>query len=281
MYFTPFKLATNMHIARSVFILIASIAPQAAFAQAGGHQPAEQSAIDVRRNGDNGYQLVLKSYRSRAVAAGQEELMPRAAQLCAPRIASFGKYSFEMTEPVAGRENKPTVLVLRQDVECGVAPSAEPSPGAPSSAPPHVATPEQVRRVEQQTRLYFEAKDKGRYASAYDLMAASLKQSMSFETWKGKTEAFNGKAGVVKLRSIAKITWYHNPPQVEPGLYAAVDFTSKFAEVDLHCGFLAWREQPDGKFVLVREEENYLDKQTQQKLKPGEFEKVQQQFNCK
>jgi hypothetical protein len=60
-----------------------------------------------------------------------------------------------------------------------------------------------------------------------------------------------------------------------------VDFTSKFAEVDLHCGFLAWREQLDGKFVLVREEENYLDNQTQQKLKPGDLDKIRQQFKCR
>jgi hypothetical protein len=144
-----------------------------------------------------------------------------------------------------------------------------------------MATPKQVRRVEQQTRLYFQAKDHGRYTVAYDLMAASLKQGMSFDAWKGKAEAFNSNAGAVEQRNISKITWYHNPPQVEPGLYAAVDFTSKFAEVDIHCGFLAWREQPDGKFVLVREEENYLDKQTQQKLRPDDVEKVRQQFKCK
>lgn len=207
--------------------------------------------------------------------------MPKAAELCAPRSAAFGRYSFDTKDPLAAQADQQTVLVLRQDIDCDAVPSAQPSPGTQSGAAPRMATPEQVRRVEQQTRLYFEAKDQGRYTSAYDLMAASLKQSISFENWKSKTEVFNAKAGAVEQRTIAKITWYYNPPQVAPGLYAAVDFTSKFAEVDLHCGFLAWREQPDGKFVLVREEENYLDKQTQQKLKPGDFEKVKAQFRCK
>lgn len=215
------------------------------------------------------------------MVAGQEELMPKAAELCGPLSAQFGRYSFDMTEPVAGRKERPTVLVLRQDIECGVVASREPSPGAQSSAAPRMATPEQVRRVEQQTRFYFEAKDQGRYTGAYGLMAASLKRGISFETWKGKLEAFNAKAGAVEQRTISKITWYHNPPQVEPGFYAATDFTSKFAEVDLHCGFLAWREQPDGEFVLVREEENFQDKQTQQKLNPDDLEKVRKQFKCK
>ena len=270
-----------MHIVSIVLILAAAIAPQAVFAEVRGNRVAGPSEIDAQSNGDNGYRLILKSYRSSTVTAGQEELMPKAAELCAPRRASFGKYSFDLAEPVAGRKDKPTMLVLRQDIECGVASSAEPPPVAQSGAAPRMATPEQVRRVEQQTRLYFEAKDHGRYTGAYDLMAASLKQGITFETWKGKAEAFNAKAGAIERRTISKITWYYNPPDVEPGLYAAVDFTSKFAGVDIHCGFLAWREQLDGKFVLVREEENYLDKQTQQKLKPGDLEKVRQQFNCK
>jgi hypothetical protein len=269
-----------MHILRIVSILAAVIAPQVVFAQ-GPNDAARPSAIDVQRSGQNEYRMTLRSYRSSTVAAGQAELLPKVAELCAPLSAHFGKYSFDMTEPIAGRNDKPTVLVLRQEVECGAAPSVEPSLGAQMHAIPRMATPEQIRSVEQQTRLYFETKDHGRYTDAYDLMDEGMKQSMSFATWKGRAEAFNAKAGAVKRRTISKITWYHNPPQVEPGLYAAVDFTSTFAEVGLHCGFLAWREQPDGKFVLVREEENYLDRQTQQKLKPDDFEKVRQQFRCK
>ncbi|MES3025565.1 MAG: DUF4019 domain-containing protein [Pseudomonadota bacterium] len=262
-------------------ILAVAIMPQTVLAVVGGNHSARPSAIDVQRNGDNGYRLILKSYRSSTVPAAQAELMPKVSELCAPRMASLGRYSFDMTEPVAGDTGKPTLLVLRQDIECGVAQSAEPSPPAQARAAPETATQEQVGRVEQQTRRYFEAKDQGRFSAAYELMAASLKQSISFETWKGKAGAFNAKAGAVKQRTISKITWYRNPPQVEPGLYVAVDFTSRFAEIDIHCGFLAWREQPDGKFALVREEENFLDKEIQKKLKPAEFEKVRQQFNCK
>lgn len=207
--------------------------------------------------------------------------MAKAAELCAPQSPTFGKFAFSLSEPVAGHKDKPTVLMLQQDIECGVVPVQEPSPVAQSLAAPRMATPDQIRQVEQQTRLYFEAKDRGRYSGAYDLMATSMKQAISFETWKGKAMAFNAKAGAVEQRMISKITWYYNPPQVEPGLYAAVDFNSKFAEIDLHCGFLAWREQLDGAFVLVREEENYLDKETRQRLKPADLEKIRQQFKCR
>jgi len=269
-----------MRIAKIALILLITIVPQAVLAKISENHAAEPSEINALRSSDNGFRLILKSHRSSTVSAGQEELMAKAAELCAPRRASFGKYAFELAEPVGGLKAKPMVLMLRQDIECGVGPSEGLLPAQTVPAP-RMATQDQVQRVEQQTRLYFEAKDQGRYAGAYDMMAASLKKGITFETWKEQATVFNAKAGAVEQRIISKITWYHNPPQVEPGFYAAVDFSSKFAEVDLHCGFLAWREQLDGTFLLVREEENYLDKQTQQKLEPSDLEKIRQQFKCR
>lgn len=268
-----------MHIIKTLLIFVAAIAPQIVFAQASADYAVQPSSIDVRRNGEKRYQMVLRSYRSNTVTAGQAELLSKAGELCAPGHAQFGRYSFDLAEPVGGRKEKPIVLVLGQEIDCGMVPS--PAQVAPLAAASPTGTPQQVQHVEELTRLYFQAKDQGRYTGAYDLMAASLKDSISFDTWKGKAAAFNAKAGAVKQRTISKITWYRNPPQVEPGLYAAVDFSSKFTGVDLHCGFLAWHEQADGRFVLVREEENYLDKHTQQKLSPDDIEKVRQQFNCK
>ncbi|MPQ55260.1 DUF4019 domain-containing protein [Duganella sp. FT27W] len=270
-----------MHILKIGLILATAAAPLTGFAQVLDNAMAKVSEVNVQRSGDNEYQLTLKSYRSSNVTAGQEELMPKAAQLCAPRSASFGRYSFNMTEQIAGAKDKPGMLVLRQDIECGAAASAAPPAAAQAGTAPGAATEEQVRRVEEQSRLYFDARDQGEYTLAYEVLAASAKHATSFEAWKGIKQAFNAKAGAAQQRTISKITWYRNPPQVEPGLYAAVDFTSKFAEIDIHCGFLAWREQSDGQFVLVREEENYIDKQTQQRLKPDDIEKVRQQFRCK
>ncbi|QYF92640.1 DUF4019 domain-containing protein [Massilia sp. PAMC28688] len=270
-----------MKIARSVVMVLATSAiPGAVCARAEQKAVIAPSAIDVQPKGDVGFLLTLKSYRSGTVTAGQEELMAKAAALCAPKRASFGRYAFDLQEPVSGAKGKPTILVLRQDVECGLPPSAVPSTSTQASSS-NVATPEQVRRVEQQTQLYFDAKDHGRHSGAYDLMSPSMRQSISFSTWRDRAAAFNVKAGPVRQRVISNVTWYRDPPQVPPGLYAAVDFTSKFAEIDLHCGFLAWHEQSDGKFVLVREEENYLDRKTMQSLTPADLAKIERGFRCK
>lgn len=137
-----------------------------------------------------------------------------------------------------------------------------------------------VQLVEQQTRAYFAAKDGRKYQEAYALFSPSQKEAVPFDQWSSQLDEFNLKAGDVRSRTIRKISWYKDPPRNKPGLYAAVDFSSVFANVDVHCGYVAWQEQADGAFLLVREEQNFVDKATQQKLRPGELEKVRAEFRC-
>lgn len=88
------------------------------------------------------------------------------------------------------------------------------------------------------------------------------------------------KAGTVEGRKIQKITWYKNPPNTQPGIYAAVDFTSQFSNLVLHCGYLAWRQQMDGTFELVREEENLIEKSVAAKMTPEMMQHARIQFKC-
>ena len=154
------------------------------------------------------------------------------------------------------------------------------TPVAPASGAA-LANAEQIKRVERQATQYFAARDQGRYQQAYDMMAASQKATASFAQFKARGEAFNAQAGAVQNRTIKKITWYRDPPQVTPGLYAAVDFTGEFANLALHCGFVAWHLQPDGSFHLVREEENLIDRATAQRMQPGNLNQARAQFGCK
>ena len=57
-----------------------------------------------------------------------------------------------------------------------------------------------------------------------------------------------------------------------------MDFASEFANLDIHCGYVAWYMQEDGSFRVVREEENSIDKAIQQKLKDGELDKLRAQL---
>jgi Protein of unknown function (DUF4019) len=141
-------------------------------------------------------------------------------------------------------------------------------------------TAAQEEQVSSLTYAYFSARDGGKYRDAYTMFSPTQQQKVPFEPWTSRIEQFNAKAGQVKSRKIDKITWYKDPPNVAPGLYAAVDFSSEFANIAIHCGFVAWHMQEDGSFRVVREEENYIDKVTQQKLRGEDLDKLRAQFGA-
>ena len=242
-------------------------------------QRVPPSDVQVESLGTDSFRLVLRSFRSRTVEAGQDELLPKAREICAGKDVGFGKYQFETMEPVtAGGERHP--LLLKQDITCGVASPRPPSVSTANRDPQWRPTSTQVQLVERQTYAYFAAKDGRKYQEAYALLSPRQKQTISFERWSALAEDFNAKAGEVSGRNIKKITWYKDPPDTEPGVYAAADFSSEFANAAAHCGYVVWHEENDGSFLLVREEQNFLDKASEARLKPGERERVRAQFGC-
>ena len=242
-------------------------------------QPPE---IDVQRLGNDSFYLVLKSYSSRTVEAGQQELMPKAKEVCGAKEVGYGKYQFETLEPVNLTAADGPVLVLKQNIICGPTAGTQALAEAPKSVDGqwHPVTA-QVQRAELQSIAYFAAKDGRRYKEAYELLSPAWKRITPFERWSANAEDFNSKTGQVLHRDIKKITWYKNPPQAAPGTYAAVDFSGRFTNANINCGYIVWFEQGDGSFLMVREEENFIDKATEQKMKPDELEKARARFGCK
>src|SRR5215831_1780765 len=59
-----------------------------------GVQSVPASEIEVQRLDDDSFRLTLKSFRSRTVDAGQEELLPKATEVCAGKNVEYGKYEF-------------------------------------------------------------------------------------------------------------------------------------------------------------------------------------------
>lgn len=247
-----------------------------------GTEPPPPPQIEVHRLGNDSFQLVLKSYSSRTVEAGQKEMLPKAQEVCGGRDVGYRKYQFETLEPLSSTAAHRPVLLLKQEIVCGSVDSARAKVASPSDGDRqwHPSAPQQ-QRVELHTKAYLAAKDGRRYHEAYKLHSPASKQITSFDRWSSGVEIFNSRSGKSLSRDIKKITWYKNPPQAARGTYAAVDFSSRFANADIHCGYLVWLEQDDGSFVMVREEENFIDKATERKMKPDELERARAQFGCK
>ena len=235
-------------------------------------QPIQPPQIDIQRLGNDSFHFVLKSYRSKTVEAGRLELLPKAKEVCGAKDVGYGEFQFETLEPLNPTVTHAPLLVLKQNIVCGPTAGVQPPAESPRNADGQWhPTTAQAQRAELQSNVYFAAKDGRRYNEAYGLLSPALTQITPFDRWSAVAENFNAKMGEALHRDIKKISWYRNPPQTAPGIYAAVDFSSRFANANIHCGYLVWAEQGDGSFLLVREEENFLDRATERKLKPDEL----------
>jgi hypothetical protein len=189
---------------------------------------------------------------------------------------------------------KSVLFVLALSLLSGAARAQQPLPTAsqsPAAGPAQIVAPTnpdprwkpteaQQQRVVTDTMAYFSARDERRFADAYARFSAGRKAVTSPDQWRANMERFYSASGTLEARTIRRVTWYQNPGNAQPGIYAAVDFSSQFSELSLHCGFIAWRQQMDGSFELVREEENFIPKAEAAKLSPNRLREIRTQFGC-
>ncbi|MET0270648.1 MAG: DUF4019 domain-containing protein [Sphingomonas sp.] len=159
-----------------------------------------------------------------------------------------------------------------------IAADARPLPAAKGDAVPAVAV---QRAVTDASYAYFAAKDGGRYDAAYKHFAASVRAYLTPALYRSEAANFNIAAGGAGERRIVSLTWERDPPDAPaPGLYVAADFVSRFPGLRLHCGYLMWRQEPDGAFRIVREEQSFLDEQAARAMTPERLATLPQKFGC-
>ena len=92
---------------------------------------------------------------------------------------------------------------------------------------------------------------------------------------------FNANAGAKIYLTFTRISWYENPVK-DPvsGIFVAVNYSGVFTNVDIQCGSLMWHKKIDGNFELIREEQNYIDKSSQEKLNANDINQVKAKFGC-
>lgn len=242
-------------------------------------QPATE--VHVRQLDLDSYEATMTTSETTDVAVAQNALIPGAEKLCGEKKPQFGHYSFETNEPLNKTEGASSqTLVLKQEIKCEAVSSLQPQEKS-SFASQWKPTKAQEENIQQLTYQYFKNRDTGKYQQAYSMFAVSLKASISEKNWLASVKQFNAKAGKPIKRQVSKLTWYNKPPSSPtPGIYAAADYVSQFENVDTHCGFVIWKQQMDGSFRVVREEENSIDKATQSTMTDSDIAKFKAQFGC-
>jgi len=130
---------------------------------------------------------------------------------------------------------------------------------------------------------YLAAKDGGRAPEAYSRYAAGLKSQQSFSDFSAALISFNAKAGAVIERRIVTVTWTKDPAQAPaPGVYAAIDLISRFANVDRDCGYVVLYQPPGGgDFSVAREEVNFIDNATAKSMTPSQLDNAWSQLTAR
>ena len=136
------------------------------------------------------------------------------------------------------------------------------------SAPGWVPTASQMAAMRATANEYLTAKDDGRFFDSYQLLTKENEQSQPLASFADAAQKFNLLSGPVKERRVVKVTWTKDPVRAPaPGIYAAVDDVSRFANIDRHCGYLILYQPPGGdSFKILREEANFLDNATALKI---------------
>jgi Protein of unknown function (DUF4019) len=136
------------------------------------------------------------------------------------------------------------------------------------SAPGWRPSAAQMQQVLAAIAGYLSALDKEQYQSAYSMMTEINRKSVPFAQFAQLSGEFHHRSGALQQRSILKVTWTKDPAAAPaPGVYAAVDIATRFANVDRHCGYVVlYQKSPDQDFEVMRQESNFIDNTTAQDI---------------
>lgn len=229
------------------------------------HGQSPKSQIQTHELADGTYVAVLWSRASSALEAGRHELEPEFKRICGSRLFNFGEHRF-----VPEGKN----VLLMQGFRCVDAAS-----GPPTTVTGRNWRPTALQRaiVLDLTLRYFDMKDKGDYEQVRDLLVPAL----PFQDWLAAAEKFNKQSGERRGGRIERVTWYKDMPNAfAPGIFAAVNFTAQFANIDIYCGYVIWHQGKDGPLRLLREEQNYISRERQQTMSGHELAAVRKKWGC-
>ncbi len=221
-------------------------------------QAQTPAPAEVEVLGPDSYRLTVTVVGTTDPGQGQARLLPKANELCGGAGFTFGRYQFDATEPGRGetRTDADLRITYRQELRCGAQPS---SPTLPDIDPITDADASRMQpAILTLSDTYFSAIDDRRDAESLAMTLPSMTGDATLVDWAAGQARRRAEVGRLTSRTVAKLTWYSNPPDVDPGLYVAADFVAYSENAD-ECGYLVWFS-PTGEppFRLARAETTTL-----------------------
>jgi hypothetical protein len=133
----------------------------------------------------------------------------------------------------------------------------------PVFAADNTPTPAEAEEVRRLGETYLGHLDRGEYDQAHAMFTADMRRMAPLQAWRETTRASHVEWGTLEGREQVRITAYRDPEGApRPGLYIAVDYVSRYANLAQHTQYLMWYREPGGRtFALTRHETNAVEKQ--------------------
>lgn len=210
--------------------------------------------------------------------AAQRLLQPVFEQVCAPRSFVLEKFEYTSTARVgrpADAVAESPRLDLVQDVACTDAPAV--SVATPSFGDRDARADEATVRAA--SLRYLESIDAENAEAAFEHWSDSMAATITRSSWIAEQNALAKSAGKLLEQSLYQVTRYENPQNGPPGLFIAVDFSSRYEHLPFRCGYLVW-SLADTAFRLIRVESNSLDDETAKRMTEAQIIAFRQQMRC-
>ena len=234
---------------------------------------ALEPQVEAESLDSNRHMLQMKTDTRTTFKTAQAALIPTARRLCSNRSFFLGAFKFADQPEERGANPGAAQAGFQQELYCS-------SPEQPSA----VAAPSEAQQqaVLEVTYGYLAAKDSNRLPDAYAMLSRRAKVAMPEPDWTASARGFNQRAGAVTARRVTDLSWYSDPPDApEPGLYVAADLNGAFENVEFLCGYVVWRLEADGRYRLVREEQNFLERRAGARLAALDRAPLRAQMGCK
>lgn len=237
-------------------------------------QASPTATADVEEIGAAEFRITLKGFEaddreSQAAIAGVVQ------QVCGSKTPAWGK--FEATRQLSvAKDGKTTPAKFVQLIRC-VEPAASGAPTPRRAFAPDAAMELAVKAIALNFLSDYEG---GAGTASWNLLSAPMKQSRPIVDWRAGVRKRAVEIGTAPEHRIAKLTWYVDPPNGPPGIFAALDYAGKSSKQAFLCGYVMLIRGSDDQWSVMRVESGSIPVEIARKSPPHELAQLKRTIRC-
>ena len=249
------------------------MAPLPLFAAAVLQATTPEPKIDIEPLGPDRHRIVVTGLEeddrvSQAVSA------QIAARICGAKRPDLGR--FEATRRIRTPSRSTVPARFSQEVTCTLVAPAGAS-ATRTSFTPDAAADASARSAATAFLGDYLA---GNGAASWRRLTATMRAQQPEPAWTAQAKRQAAAVGADPRVTIAKLTWYVDPPGVPAGVYAAADYVGSSDASAALCGFVALNRDASGGWSVSRIEFGALPRAAARSMDAATLARLRRELRC-